>query len=295
MSGAKAMKFSLPAIHSSSTRLVLILGHPLSHTLSPAMQNAAFQKAKLPWLYLPLDVSPNQLKPVLGITRTAPFIGANVTVPYKEAVLPYLDYVEPEAKWLGSVNTLYRKGNKLFGTSTDGEGFLRSLGDFRKKLRGSRGLLLGAGGASKAVAGALARSGVKGFSVANRSGLRAGRLVKSLRSRYRSLDLESVDLKGAEKILPRCDWVIQATSVGLKKGDPSPLSLKTARSSTWVMDLIYHRETAFLKEARAKRLAHLGGLGMLLHQGALSFERWSGKKAPLNVMRRVLLNSLGSQ
>ena len=289
------MKVSFPAIHSSSARLVFILGHPLSHSLSPAMQNAAFQKAKLPWLYLPLDLSQNQLKPVLEMMRTGAFIGANVTVPYKEAVLPYLDHVEPEAKWLGSVNTLYRKGNKLCGTSTDGEGFLRSLGDFRKRLRGSRGLLLGAGGAAKAVAGALARSGVKGFYVANRSEQRGIRLVKSLQTRYRYLELESGSVKGAEKLLPRCDWVIQATSVGLKKGDPSPLSLKAARPSTLAVELIYHRETTFLKEARERRLTHLGGLGMLLHQGALSFERWSGKKAPLKVMRKVLLHSLGSR
>ncbi len=288
------MKVSFPAIHSSSARLVFILGHPLSHSLSPAMQNAAFQKAKLPWLYLPLDLSQNQLKPVLEMMRTGAFIGANVTVPYKEAVLPYLDHVEPEAKWLGSVNTLYRKGNKLCGTSTDGEGFLRSLGDFRKKLRGSRGLLLGAGGAAKAVAGALASSGVKGFYVANRSEQRAGRLVKSLKSRYRFLETESVSVKEAGKFLPRCDWVIQATSVGLKKEDPSPLSLKAAKPLTWVVDLIYHRETAFLKEAREKRLTCLSGLGMLLHQGALSFERWSGKKAPLKDMRKMLLHSLGS-
>src|SRR5579863_2176461 len=116
------MKVSFPAIHSSSAGLVFILGHPLGHTLSPAMQNAAFQKAKLPWLYLPLDLSQNQLKDVMEMMRTPSIVGANVTVPYKEAVFPYLDQVEPEDKWLGSVNTLYQKGSKLCGTSTDGEG-----------------------------------------------------------------------------------------------------------------------------------------------------------------------------
>jgi shikimate dehydrogenase len=277
---------------TGSSRVVFILGRPLEHSLSPVMQNAAFQKAGLSWVYSPLEVSSDQLSPTLGMMRAVNVKGANVTVPYKELVLPYLDGVEPEARWLGSVNTLYRKGNKLLGTSTDGEGFLRSLGAFRKKLKGSRGLILGAGGAAKAVAGALARSGVSGFYVANRSNGRAVRLVKSIRQRYPRLELAALSVRESEKFLSRCDWVVQATSVGLKKGDPCPLSLGALKPPAFVVDLIYHHETNFLKEARRRRLRRLNGIGMLLHQGALSYERWTGKTAPLEVMRRVLLERL---
>ncbi len=278
-----------------TNQLVFILGHPLEHTLSPAMQNAAFKSLRVPWLYLPLDISTEQVRPVLQMMRSLPAQGANVTVPYKGNVITYLDGVEPEANWLGSVNTIYRKGGKLFGTSTDGEGFLRSLGPLRKKLKGSRGLLLGAGGAAKAVAGALAGSGVLGFQIANRSSRRASQLVRALRGKFKRLEVGAVSIREAEKLLPQFDWVVQATSVGLKHGDPSPLSLKAASPSTWIVDLIYHRETSFLKEARGRRLPRLGGLGMLLHQGALSFSRWTGKKAPLKVMENVLLHSLGSR
>ena len=281
-------------LKAASGKLVFILGHPLDHSLSPAMQNAAFQKAGLPWLYLPMDITQDKIRSVLSTMRILPVSGANVTIPYKKAVLPYLDWVEAEAKWLGSVNTIYRKGKKLCGTSTDGEGFLRSLGAFRSKLRGTTGLLLGAGGAARAIAGALARSGVNQMAVVNRSPRRAERLVQSLKKRYPRLKAETLSIKEAEKFLTQCDWVIQTTSVGLKKGDPSPISLKNAGPATLAVDLIYHRETDFLKQAKVRRLPRLDGMGMLLHQGALSFEKWTGKKAPLEVMRRVLLRRLGS-
>src|SRR5260221_4840174 len=113
-------------VHSNPNQLVFILGHPLEHSLSPAMQNAAFRHTGLPWLYLPVDIARDQVKTILRMMRTSSMRGANVTVPYKETVLSFLDWVEPEAKWLGSVNTLYRKGGRLCGTSTDGDGFLRS-------------------------------------------------------------------------------------------------------------------------------------------------------------------------
>lgn len=274
-----------------ASQVVFILGHPLGHSLSPAMHNAAFAKLRLPWVYAPLDVLPEQVKPILEMMRTFNVHGANVTVPYKGIVLPYLDVVDPEAKWLKSVNTLYLRGGKLCGTSTDGEGFLRSLGPWRKKLKGSRGLLLGAGGAAKAVAGALARSGVKGFYIANRSSPKAVGLVKTLRARYPRLDVLGVASADAQKLLPYCDWVIQATSLGLK-GEAFPLSLKNAKKGAWVVDLIYHRETDFLKQARRYGLPRSNGVGMLLHQGALSFERWTGRKAPLATMRKALESRL---
>jgi shikimate dehydrogenase len=259
----------------------------------PTVKNRHWLDDRLPWTYTPLDVTFQQLKTVIGLMKELPARGANVTVPYKEDVRPHLDRVEGEARWLGSVNTIYRQGSRLYGTSTDGEGFLRSLGPLRKTLKGSRGLLVGAGGAAKAVAGALARSGVKSLYLSNRSAARAEYLARALKSRYTTLRVDLASPAEAEKVLPHCDWVIQATSVGLKKEDPSPLSLRGARPSLWVVDLIYHRETAFLRQAKNLGLRNLDGIGMLLHQGALSFERWTGKKAPLSVMRKALLNSLG--
>lgn len=288
-------KSSEPLQITGKTKVVFILGHPLEHSLSPLMHNAAFQKLRLSWLYTPLEISRDQIKPTLEVLKASNVKGANITVPYKEAVLPYLDWAEPEARWLGSVNTIFRKGDKLCGSSTDGEGFLRSLGSWRGKLKGSNGLLLGAGGAAKAVAGSLVRSGIKHCDIANRSPERASSLAKGLRQGAKKFTAQTISFKEAEKFLPRYDWIVQATSIGLQKDDPSPIGLETARPSTWVVDLIYHRNTAFLKEAKRRGIPCLNGIGMLLHQGALSFEYWTGKKAPLVSMRRVLLQALANR
>ena len=155
-------------------------------------------------------------------------------------------------------------------------------------------MVFGAGGAAKAVAGALARSSVKGFYVTDRFGEKAVELTKLIRKHHPRVEVEAVSADEAVRLLPSCGWVIQATPVGLKAGDPSPLSLKTVKPGTWVMDLIYHHETAFLREAGRKGLWRTNGLGMLLNQGALSFERWTGRKAPVEVMRRALTAGLRS-
>ena len=286
------MATSLNSPITGASQLVFIFGNPLHHSLSPAMQNAAFQKTGLPWAYVPLETGKEQLKDAASLVRSSNVRGANVTVPYKEAILSYLDEVASESKWLGSVNTLYRKGKRLLGISTDGEGFLRSIGPKRKQLMDSRGMLLGSGGAAKAVAGALARSGVKGFYVTDLVPQRAESLARLIRRRYPRMQVAAVSPKETQKLLPGCQWVVQATTCGLNKSDPSPLPLSKARGGTWVLDVIYHHETAFLKEARLLGLPRFGGLGMLLHQGALSFEIWTGKKAPVHVMRRALLRQL---
>jgi shikimate dehydrogenase len=282
---------SISAKITGASQVVFILGHPVSHSLSPAMHNAAFEKVNLPWLYTPLDISPREVGPVVKMMRAFNTRGANVTVPYKEKVLSHLDWIEPEARWLGSVNTIYRKGNQLCGTSTDGEGFLRSLGSWRSRLKGTKGLLIGAGGAAKAVAGALAYAGVKGFYVANRSGAKGAKLMKSLRQKYGKLDVQAILLRDADRFVPHSDWIVQSTSLGLK-GEVSPVSLKGARKGTLAVDLIYHRETDFLKQAKRSGLPHWGGLGMLLHQGALSFEIWTDRKAPIEIMRQALVKGL---
>lgn len=281
-----------PSGFFGAQNLVLILGHPLSHTLSPLMHNAAFRALRMPWVYAPLEVSSNQLEEALGFLRSDNVRGSNVTVPYKEAVLPFLDRIEEGAQRLQSVNTLYRRGDQIWGTSTDGEGFLRSLGRWRAKLRGSKGLLVGAGGAARPVAHALAESGVRTLYVANRTPDRAGSLIRGLLKFHPRLQACAVSMQEGDKILGQADWVVQSTSLGLKKQDPSPLSLRRARPGTLAVDLIYHRETAFLREARRLRLPSLNGMAMLLHQGALAFQYWTGRKAPLRVMRKALLGLL---
>jgi shikimate dehydrogenase len=275
-----------------STRLVFILGHPVEHSLSPVFQNEAFRKLKLPYVYVPLDVHPRHLPNVIDAIRCENVQGANVTVPLKTLVLNHLDQLEPEARYLNSVNTIYKKKGRLHGTSTDGEGFLRALGSWRKTLRGSIGMMIGAGGAARSVGYALVQSGVKTLKIANWKALEVENLVRDLRKKFPRVQLTCMSLQEGEKSLSDCDWIIQATSLGLKKGEPSPLSLNKASSASWVVDLIYHRQTEFLKQAEKSKIPFKNGLGMLLQQGALSFELWTAKKAPLREMSLALTQSL---
>jgi shikimate dehydrogenase len=248
---------------------------------------------KLPWVYIPLDVEPSHLSSVIETLRSENVRGANVTVPLKTLILRHVDRVDPSAQGLNSVNTIYKKQGLLHGASTDGEGFLLSLGSWCKSLKGSKGMIVGAGGAARAVGNALACSGVKTLMIANWIAKEAESLRVALHQGFPRLQMVILGLKEGEKALSDCDWIVQATSLGLKEGDPSPLSLKKARSATWVIDLIYHRETEFLKEAGIRKLPFKNGLGMLLHQGALSFKLWTGQSAPLSDMKRALLRSLG--
>lgn len=273
-------------------RLALLLGHPLGHSVSPAFQNAAFRAARIPAAYVPLDVPPGRLRGALEALRCDNVLGANVTVPYKAAVISLLDRVAPEAARWESVNTLVRRGKRLEGRSTDGEGFWRSLGAHRRRLPGSRGLIVGAGGAARAVAARLARSGAVEVAVANRSPEAARRLARLLRTTRRRVQAPVLSLQEAEREMARFDWVVQTTSLGLSPGDPAPLSLRRARPGILAVELVYHRRTRFLQEARRRRLETLDGRGMLLHQGALSFTLWTGLPAPLAAMRRALESAL---
>lgn len=272
--------------------MVFIFGHPVEHSLSPLFQNAAFRKLNLPFFYAPLDVEPSRIQGAIEILRCENVEGANITVPLKTRVLRYLDRVDTIAMGLNSVNTVYKRQDKLHGTSTDGEGFLISLGPWRRKLKGSRGMIVGAGGAARAVGFALARSGVRLLKIANWDATETRGFFTMLRRNFPRLELACMSLKEGEKALANCQWIVQATSLGLKQGDSSPLSLQKAPRTSWVVELIYHHPTRFLNEARARKMPFKNGLGMLLHQGALSFELWTGKKAPLDHMKRALLRFL---
>jgi shikimate dehydrogenase len=256
------------------------------------MHNAAFAHLGLPCAYAALDVVPRAVGGAVELLRIPNVLGANVTVPHKAAVIPFLDRVEPVSRWLDSVNTVFKRGGELVGTSTDGAGFLRSLGPWRHGLRGASALLVGAGGGSRAVAGALLEAGVARLSIMDLDPRRARELVRMLRSRRRSIQALGVSRREADRTIATCGIVVQATPVGLHAGDPSPISLARASRGTLAVDLVYHRRTRFLIEAAKRGMRTVSGSGMLLHQGALSFEFWTGRRAPIAVMERALRNAL---
>ncbi len=278
---------------SPATRLYAVLGHPIAHSLSPAMQNAAFAALGLDAVYLAFDVPPDRLGDTLGSLAALGFAGLNLTVPLKETACRVLPDLDPVARRLGSVNTVTLAPNgRLKGYSTDGDGFLRALEEaFGVAPRGMAVFLLGCGGAGRAVAMACAAAGAARLALADADPGRAARLAA---------DLEAACPGGAMAALPAAprawecacrtaDLVVQATPVGMHAGDPALLPAAAFRPGQAVYDLVYTQPlTPLLRAAAAAGARTANGLGMLAHQGALALAIWTGRAPPVAVMRRVL-------
>jgi shikimate dehydrogenase len=277
-------------------RLFGIFGYPLSHTLSPAMQEAAFAAAGINAFYIALELDEKQFRQALS-NKKLNLDGFNITVPHKRTAMRFLDEIRPEAKAIGAVNTAFRKNGKWAGANTDAGGFLRSLREEgRFQPRSKKAVVLGAGGAARAVVYALAQSGARQITVANRHEARARELVRDFKKLFPRVALKSAAANRLEA-LKEADLVVNATSLGLKKNDPPVLSAASipaaGRKPKLFFDLIYHvPQTDFMKTAARKGHRVLNGTGMLLFQGAEAFEIWTGKKAPAEVMRRALLEAL---
>ncbi len=265
-----------------------ILGWPLGHTLSPAMHNAGFRSLGIPCVYLPFPVDAAHLRDAVKGIRTLGFIGVNVTVPHKKAVIPFLDRTDAMARRIGSVNTIVNARGKLTGYNTDAEGFLRDLSDGGFSPRGKIAMVLGAGGAARAVVYALHGAGVKKVLVVNRNENRGRRLAKTVRSGV------FVPRKEIARRLPEADLLVNATSLGLQAGDPSPVAGIGLPRGLFAYDLVYHRTTRFMAQAKKSGCTVRGGLGMLLHQGTRAFELMTGMKAPVEVMKKALLKALAA-
>ena len=280
-----------------------ILGYPLSHTLSPAMQEAAFQSAGIKAYYIVLELSPHYFKTAMRDLRRLPLQGFNITVPHKERILPYLDRLTPEAKAIGAVNTAFKKGSVWVGTNTDVYGFIRSLkqeGKFRPKSKTA--IVLGAGGAARAAVYGLAKEGAKTVFVMARRPPKAAKIISDYRRLFPKTQLRAVTFKqkSLKDLLEGSDLVVNATSVGLRTKDKALIEKSwipkgSLKRRVLFFDLIYHpKETDFLKKAKARGHRTLSGLGMLVFQGVKAFEYWTGKKASVSTMRKTLLQSLGN-
>lgn len=285
-------------ITGGSPRLFGIFGHPLDHTLSPAMQEAAFEQIGWKAHYLVFDLSLQGFrKAMTGLSRF-PVEGFNLTVPYKQTVISYLKTLTPEAKAVGAVNTVFRKGRGWAGTNTDVHGFLTSLqkeGKFDPS--GKNSLVLGAGGASRAVVYGLASRRAKKIRIAARRKNRAGILARDFHRLFPKTVFEVLDWspEALKQGMLDSGLVVNATSAGLKNENPVPARVIPAarENKALFFDLIYDPSpTPFLKAAAQKGHRTLGGLGMLLFQGAKAFELWTGKKAPAGIMRKALEKAL---
>ncbi len=272
-----------------------IIGDPVHHTLSPLMHNIAFKNLKLPFIYLPFHVKANQLGSFMKQARLWKLKGFNVTIPHKETVLRYLDQMSPEARLIGAVNTIVLSKGKLTGYNTDGEGYLRSLWKEKKFQPHNKNIvILGAGGAARALLYALGKKGTKNITIVNRTISRAQKLAKEFQKILGiQINTAHLDNKSLGKIFPYTHLLVNSTSVGLHNTRFKNLPLKVLPSSAIVSDLVYRPlETPFLVQAKKSGLSTHTGLGMLLHQGALAFHLWTKRKPPMNLMKKALLDAL---
>jgi shikimate dehydrogenase len=279
------------------TKFVGLIGYKLKHSISPQIQQVAFDYLGLDIRYEVWETAKDELPNVVEGVRDASRLGANVTIPHKEAVLPLLDKVDQLARRIGAVNTIVKKDGKLVGYNTDANGFIRALeedGGFVPK--GKRAVLIGAGGAARAAGFALVGAGVKSLVILNRTQDRGEALAWDLKIS----DTKVIALRWKDgrtlTALAECDLLVNCTSVGLKDSASegrSPLGIGLIPKRALVYDVVYNPiETPLIAAAKKAGARTLGGLSMLVYQGAASFELWTGKSAPIDMMMRVAKRAL---
>jgi len=270
-----------------ATRVVAVVGWPVAHSLSPVIHNAAFAALEMDWTYVALPVEPGAVPEAVAGVRALGFAGANVTMPHKEAVADAMDELTEDAGRLRAVNTIEVRGDRLVGHNTDAPGFARFLErDAGFDAAGKTALLFGAGGAARACALAVARAGLTRIVVALREPARAAPLAAALGTFPTQVEVIGFDDAGDATV----DLIVNATPLGAHGED---LPLPKLGADGVLVDLLYRPAvTPAQQAARAAGARAFGGLGLLLHQAALSFELWTGRPAPLEVMSAAAVAAL---
>ena len=269
-----------------------IIGNPISHSVSPYMQTQAFLKLKINAIYVPFEVQKEDIPYVIKSLKSLNIKGINVTLPYKEAILPYLDEIEKDALNIGSVNTIKIENKIARGFNTDAPGFILALREEGIFVKDKNTIILGAGGTAKALGYILLKEKAKNIFLLNRTLEKAKKLKNKLQKygKVKSYPLKNEIIKD---LIKQADILINTTSIGLKKDDPYlfDYNLLKENRNLVVIDVIYF-STPLLKKASKFNLKAINGKGMLLYQGALAFEIWTGKKAPIDTMRKALNETL---
>jgi shikimate dehydrogenase len=275
--------------------LVACFGQPVAENPTGAMQEAAFQALGLNWRYLTVEVPPEKLRDAILGMRAFGMRGANFTVPHKVEVMEYLDEVAPDAAIVGAVNTVRREADRLIGENTDGKGFLRGVRmDAGVDPKDKRVVVLGAGGAARAIVTELALAGAADITVVNRSVTRGERTVADLVSKTKAR-IAFQPWQGSYAVPGDADMLVNATSIGLYPDIDAmpPVDLRSAQSKLLVCDAVFNPpETRLIRAARERRMPVLDGMAMLVYQGVIGFELWTGRKAPEAVMKDALRKAL---
>lgn len=277
------------------TRVCALIGHPVEHSLSPVMHNAAFQHLGLDYVYVAFDTPPEGLEEAMRGVRGLGIHGLNVTMPHKVSIIRYLDELDRSAEMTGSVNTVLNRNGKLIGYTTDGLGALNALRDAGADPLGRKVVILGAGGASRSISFALIEF-ARELVIANRTLERAVSLVNDIRRAFGQVNVRACGLSegSLEVELKDADILINATPIGMRPNEnDTPVRRGLLHRNLTVFDIVYDPlETRLLREARSIGARTVDGLSMLIHQGAASFEIWTGFKAPIGVMREAALKEI---
>lgn len=283
-------------ITTGTTRVVGIFGDPIEHSLSPVIQNAAFAAAGLDYTYVPFHVIPKDLAAAVQSIRALDLAGVNITIPHKEAVLPLIDQVDDVAEEIGAVNTIINRKGRLVGYNTDGVGYLLSLRDeLGFTPRGKNIVIIGAGGAARAIFYTTLLDAPASVVVANRTPERAKALIDEFSPRFPEVAVSSAGLgPGLSGYAASADLVVNTTSLGMMGAGEVPLPFDALSRSAIVSDIVYKPlETPLITQAEELGLRTHKGLGMLIRQGAVGFELWTGRAAPVEIMRMAAMAALG--
>lgn len=275
-----------------------VIGDPIGHSKSPQMHNPALQACGIDAQYVRVQVPVGRVQKAFALFVKQGFLGVNITIPHKFEALDAVDVVDPLARQLGAVNTLAIRDGKMFGYNTDGPGFLRSVKEaFGAEIKDLRVLILGAGGgAGRAVAVQSVTAGCRDLVLANRTEAKLSPLVEELRGAtpwQARLQTCALDHDALAKHLPQVDLIVNATSVGMKSEDAPLLPTGALEPRHLVYDMVYRASgpTDLIQQATAAGAKHADGMCLLLHQGAISFEHWFDRPAPLEAMRVGLMKA----
>ncbi|OGO00178.1 MAG: shikimate dehydrogenase [Chloroflexi bacterium RBG_13_51_52] len=279
---------------SGKTKICALIGDPVEHTMSPAMHNAAFQQLGLDYVYIPFRVRPEELPQAVAGLKALNVAGFNVTIPHKVTVIPLLDSLDPLAEKIGAVNTVVNNNGELRGYNTDAEGFLLALLEHGIDPKGKKVVVLGAGGASHAISYILVEKGARLTILNRQQELDWAENIAQFILDELHIEVKVFELGHITDILPGANLLVNATSVGMSPAyNASLVPAGLLNKVPAVFDIVYNPlQTKLLKEAASAGAKTIGGVDMLAWQGALAFEKWTGQKAPVELMRQEAVKML---
>lgn len=279
---------------TGKTKVVGVIGHPIEHSMSPPMHNNAFKELNMDYVYVAFHVLPENIEKLIESCKTLDIKGLNVTIPHKTSVIPFLDEIDPTAKKIGAVNTIQFKNGIAKGFNTDGIGAIKSIQEYTT-LKGKNVLIIGAGGASKAISFTLINENINSLVIANRSKENACNLIENIRMQCDFEEISYVDIKDSSELIDDVDIIINTTPIGMypKHEVEPPIKTDKINEKHIVMDVIYNPlETTLLKEARLNGATTINGTSMLINQGLESFKIFTGCNASYKSFEEALMEQL---